>query len=586
MKKVIKSLLLVLLVSIPIISQEIQSKKDLIPDDQLLYVKQNSSSKALSLYGSIGISTQYDYLANSIQKNSIIVEDSPFLISRVKPFSTFPPTQSHIVLSEENIPGTFSHYSVFGSTGSYPTIDIFRTGPNQGLLGISATPDLFALRIAPDSFLVKSLPGNDPSFVFSNEKIFLVTTNSSNDHYLFKSDDLGTNYQLIDSLSNYHPAPIFGLMQSECEMFKSQNEQHIVVLGTNSGNGHVFSGIPENEADNVWILYSNDFGNTWTGKTIGVDGKPNSVTGYHTTNFAPLFENFGQVSGTVSNDGVIHIVANGYGVNLDSPTGFTIIGSSFPVLYWNSLSENWISISNIAIDTMQSILNYYPPNSIGQAYPSISVSEDGQTVYTIWTGPQLTANGDLDIADNGGGDFYYWRDLYHTYSVDGGNTWVTANPISDLNTNMSDIFGQSARFLKTISSSTIRANIKHIVDQNTGVALFDGFLTDNQILYNYFDIIITSVDDQVLLTDFQLMQNYPNPFNPSTKISWQSPVGSHQTLKVFDVLGREVATLVDEYREAGSYEVEFNASELTSGVYFYQLRSDGFVETKKMILVK
>ncbi len=57
-----------------------------------------------------------------------------------------------------------------------------------------------------------------------------------------------------------------------------------------------------------------------------------------------------------------------------------------------------------------------------------------------------------------------------------------------------------------------------------------------------------------------LHQNYPNPFNPSTKISWQSPVGSWQTLKVYDVLGNEVATLVNEYRNAGSYEVEFNAS--------------------------
>jgi len=91
-----------------------------------------------------------------------------------------------------------------------------------------------------------------------------------------------------------------------------------------------------------------------------------------------------------------------------------------------------------------------------------------------------------------------------------------------------------------------------------------------------------------------LFQNYPNPFNPSTKISWQSPIGSWQTIKVYDVLGNEVATLVDEYRFAGTYEVEFNASTLPSGVYFYQLRignpsagsGQSFVETKKMILMK
>ncbi|HSL90346.1 MAG TPA: T9SS type A sorting domain-containing protein [Ignavibacteriaceae bacterium] len=104
--------------------------------------------------------------------------------------------------------------------------------------------------------------------------------------------------------------------------------------------------------------------------------------------------------------------------------------------------------------------------------------------------------------------------------------------------------------------------------------------------------IVVSVDDDKDVTpnEFILHQNYPNPFNPSTKISWQSPVGSWQTIKVFDVLGREVATLVDEYKEAGYHEVEFNpASGIgypVSGVYFYRLKAGSFMETKKMILTK
>ena len=96
---------------------------------------------------------------------------------------------------------------------------------------------------------------------------------------------------------------------------------------------------------------------------------------------------------------------------------------------------------------------------------------------------------------------------------------------------------------------------------------------------------------EVVIPDvYSLDQNFPNPFNPSTKISWQSPVGSHQTLKVYDVLGREVATLVNEYRDAGSYEVEFQSAvgnrQLASGIYYYQLKAGEFVETKKMILIK
>ena len=86
--------------------------------------------------------------------------------------------------------------------------------------------------------------------------------------------------------------------------------------------------------------------------------------------------------------------------------------------------------------------------------------------------------------------------------------------------------------------------------------------------------------------EFSLDQNYPNPFNPSTKISWQSPVSSLQKLKVFDVLGNEVATLVNEEKPADTYEVTWNASGLASGVYFYQLRAGNFIDTKKMILLR
>ncbi len=110
---------------------------------------------------------------------------------------------------------------------------------------------------------------------------------------------------------------------------------------------------------------------------------------------------------------------------------------------------------------------------------------------------------------------------------------------------------------------------------------------------------LTSIDDQSSILypqSFKLNQNYPNPFNPSTIISWQAPVSGWQTLKIYDALGREVATLVNEFRAAGNYEVEFNSAinnkQLASGVYYYQLRMENpangtnFMETKKMIILK
>ena len=97
----------------------------------------------------------------------------------------------------------------------------------------------------------------------------------------------------------------------------------------------------------------------------------------------------------------------------------------------------------------------------------------------------------------------------------------------------------------------------------------------------------TSVEsDRQIPKEFCLYQNYPNPFNPNTKISWQSPVSGHQTLKVFDILGNEIATLVDEYKSAGNYEIRFDASGLSSGLYFYRLQAGSFIQTVKMILLK
>ncbi|WP_348343257.1 T9SS type A sorting domain-containing protein [Ignavibacterium sp.] len=114
----------------------------------------------------------------------------------------------------------------------------------------------------------------------------------------------------------------------------------------------------------------------------------------------------------------------------------------------------------------------------------------------------------------------------------------------------------------------------------------DGTIDDTLSLVNQVTGIIDDQGSLLTPNSFNLAQNYPNPFNPSTKISWQSPVGSHQTLKVYDVLGNEVATIVDEFREAGRYEITFDASNLSSGIYFYRLQAGSFVETKKMIFLK
>ncbi len=131
-----------------------------------------------------------------------------------------------------------------------------------------------------------------------------------------------------------------------------------------------------------------------------------------------------------------------------------------------------------------------------------------------------------------------------------------------------------------ISNYSFNDNLNHTHNHTLSYRLkqidFDGS-------FEYSNIIEVEIG---LPDQFVLEQNYPNPFNPSTTISWQSPVGGHQVLKVIDILGNEVATLVDEFREAGRYEVTFDASNVASGIYFYELRTNDNVQSKKMILIR
>lgn len=99
-------------------------------------------------------------------------------------------------------------------------------------------------------------------------------------------------------------------------------------------------------------------------------------------------------------------------------------------------------------------------------------------------------------------------------------------------------------------------------------------------------ILSVNVITQNVPKSFDLFQNYPNPFNPVTKIRFDLPKQADAKLVIYDALGREISVVVNELLEAGSYDVNWNASDLTSGIYFYKLETEGFTSIKKMILVK
>jgi len=135
------------------------------------------------------------------------------------------------------------------------------------------------------------------------------------------------------------------------------------------------------------------------------------------------------------------------------------------------------------------------------------------------------------------------------------------------------------------SGTTTETNNYSFVDEN----LLPGFYRYDlmQLDFNGTKVHLGSLNvDIVIPNEYQLFQNYPNPFNPSTVIKYNIPESGFVILKVFDVLGNEVMNLVNEKKETGSYEVTFNISNLPSGIYLYQLKVNGFVETRKMMLMK
>ena len=185
-------------------------------------------------------------------------------------------------------------------------------------------------------------------------------------------------------------------------------------------------------------------------------------------------------------------------------------------------------------------------------------------------------------------------------STDNGETWaqtsltnqtVLSLAVSDLNvfagTENSGVYYSSnlGETWNEINNGLGNLNIISLVVGTDYIyALSEGELAWRRPLSE----IITSVEEQKgkLPDNFILEQNFPNPFNPSTTIRYSIPTSDFVTLKVYDVLGNEVATLVNEEKPAGSYEVNFNASQLSSGIYFYKLQAGSFVETKKMILLR
>lgn len=200
-----------------------------------------------------------------------------------------------------------------------------------------------------------------------------------------------------------------------------------------------------------------------------------------------------------------------------------------------------------------------------QYFPALEIDEEGGLNILFYDDRNTTSDS---------------TDVFLARSIDGGNTWAEYQI-------------QNSRFKpKPILGGASAYQGDHIALLNVANKLYAFWMADYSGIYQVWcsiiDLNILSVEENGKLpaSDFSLFQNFPNPFNPITKIWWQVPVSCWQTLKVYDILGNEVATLVDEYNTSGKYETTFDGTGLPSGIYFYKLTAGTFSQTKKLILLK
>ena len=433
---------------------------------------------------------------------------------------------------------------------------------------------------------------NFPSFAYSPSAVIATDT----DLLIYASLDDGASFTELFLIGDGDPNVNIAAWvdaPSEMPVQKSGDDMTWWTYGIFDGVNADTTGIPQ-----LGYLYgSTDGGATWGGLINAWGAGANPVYGQvsNRPNYAPYFENFSQISLNVDDNGYAHITANGYGEAFSGTPADTV--NWFTMLYWNHFLDTWVAVTDTSMeptldDAGNSILDHYPGNGIGNAYGTTSVSDDGQIVFVAWQGPEYTdqIGGTFNIYPGDGGAVAYqayYVDIYYRVSEDMGQTWGPVG-ILEGGASVMETYPVCAPRLE-IDGNMATVHYLYYDDPRPGVSLFDenDFDPTGAWKYNSYSFALTTgVNDDIVVNNFELQQNYPNPFNPNTNIKYSLAERSVVSLKVYDVLGNEVATLVNASQEAGAYDVNFNAANLASGLYIYTLKTGDFSATKKMMLLK
>ena len=275
-----------------------------------------------------------------------------------------------------------------------------------------------------------------------------------------------------------------------------------------------------------------------------------------------------------------------------------------------SANSNIMQINLFNRDIPNSILNLYNKVIwIGNSYNGDEAFYDPQQVLSY-----INQGGNFLLATREGADFFD-TDLLNYCGITSMSGLMDVTELIALDNNLVNMPALAGHSRVQYATFDVSSEAIPIFDADTSNAWIAGFRIqkdnegpfiyiagrpyryDNTASYQNYDYIIDNwlnyipvgVEDESesgIVKSYQLMQNYPNPFNPETKISYSIPNQGFVTLKVYDMLGREVRTLVNEFQSAKTYTVGFDASDLSSGVYLYKLQSGDFSASKKMILIK
>jgi photosystem II stability/assembly factor-like uncharacterized protein len=363
------------------------------------------------------------------------------------------------------------------------------------------------------------------------------------------------------------------------------------------------------------IIKTSDGGNSWVSLTSGGSDRLNSVyfidsnTGWIVGNNGTILKTTnGGTSWLQQISGVTDPLFSVFFINLNS--GW-IAGEDGTILKTTNGGTNWVFQQGVFPKYVESI--YFNDENNGCA---AGIDYDGNNYFGVII---KTTDGGASWTTQYSG--YWLLSLYFTNSNtawaagagiilntnDGGTSWnpqITGTSYQLYSVHFSDSnFGWAVGYDGNASSGIILNTTDGGINWNPTTVGADTVLYsvqfadlnngwavgDNGAILHTTNGGVSFVEEEHIdevPTEFILLQNYPNPFNPTTKIRYSVPQSSNVTIKVFDILGNEIETLINEEKPVGTYEITWYAANLPSGIYFYTINAGNFIETKKMILMK